>query len=149
MQAILTFLSEIFSQPAFLMGIIAFVGLVALRSPGNKLLTGTLKPILGYLMLSAGAGVIVANLNPLGGIIEAGFNIRGVIPNNEAIVSVAQKVLGVETMSILLLGFILTCLLLAALSINISSLPVTTHSSSPVCSLRYCRRQNSAAGCWY
>lgn len=51
MQAILTFLSEIFSQPAFLMGIIAFVGLVALRSPGNKLLTGTLKPILGYLML--------------------------------------------------------------------------------------------------
>ena len=106
MQAILSFLSEIFSQPAFLMGIIAFVGLVALRSPGNKLLTGTLKPILGYLMLSAGAGVIVANLNPLGGIIEAGFNIRGVIPNNEAIVSVAQKVLGVETMSILLLGFI-------------------------------------------
>lgn len=57
-------------------------------------------------MLSAGAGVIVANLNPLGGIIEAGFNIRGVIPNNEAIVSVAQKMLGVETMSILLLGFI-------------------------------------------
>ncbi|MCS5946002.1 hypothetical protein LNP25_14315 [Klebsiella variicola subsp. variicola] len=39
-------------------------------------------------------------------IIEAGFNIRGVIPNNEAIVSVAQKMLGVETMSILLLGFI-------------------------------------------
>lgn len=70
MQAILSFLTEIFSQPAFLMGLIAFVGLVALRSPGNKLLTGTLKPILGYLMLSAGAGVIVANLNPLGGIIE-------------------------------------------------------------------------------
>ncbi|VFS60056.1 Ascorbate-specific PTS system EIIC component [Raoultella planticola] len=62
-------------------------------------------------MLSAGAGVIVANLNPLGGIIEAGFNIRGVIPNNEAIVSVAQKVLGVETMSILLLGFIFNLLI--------------------------------------
>ncbi len=58
MQAILSFLTEIFSQPAFLMGLIAFVGLVALRSPGNKLLTGTLKPILGYLMLSAGAGVL-------------------------------------------------------------------------------------------
>ncbi len=81
MQAILTFLSEIFSQPAFLMGIIAFVGLVALR-PGNKL-SPVPKPILGYLMLSAGATCV--NLNPLGGIIEAGFNIRGVIPNNEAI----------------------------------------------------------------
>ncbi|VEB05810.1 transport protein SgaT [Klebsiella pneumoniae] len=66
MQAILSFLTEIFSQPAFLMGLIAFVGLVALRSPGNKLLTGTLKPILGYLMLSAGAGVIVAKSQSAG-----------------------------------------------------------------------------------
>lgn len=111
MQALLSFLTDIFSQPAFLMGIIAFVGLVALRSPFNKLLTGTLKPILGYLMLSAGAGVIVSNLNPLGDIIEAGFNIRGVIPNNEAIVSVAQQMLGVETMSILLLGFIINLII--------------------------------------
>lgn len=107
MQSLLSFLTDIFSQPAFLMGIIAFVGLVSLRSPLNKLLTGTLKPILGYLMLSAGAGVIITNLNPLGSIIEAGFSIRGVIPNNEAIVSVAQQILGVETMSILLLGFIM------------------------------------------
>ena len=56
MQAILSFLSEIFSQPAFLMGIIAFVGFSGAALPGNKLLTGTLKPITGYLMLSAGAG---------------------------------------------------------------------------------------------
>lgn len=111
MQLLLSFLTEIFSQPAFLMGIIAFVGLVCLRSPLNKLLTGTLKPILGYLMLSAGAGVIISNLNPLGSIIETGFGIRGVIPNNEAIVSVAQKVLGVETMSILLLGFIINLII--------------------------------------
>lgn len=111
MQSLLSFLTEIFSQPAFLMGIIAFVGLVCLGSPFNKLLTGTLKPILGYLMLSAGAGVIISNLNPLGDIIKAGFGIRGVIPNNEAIVSVAQKVLGVQTMSILLLGFIINLII--------------------------------------
>jgi PTS system ascorbate-specific IIC component len=36
MQAILSFLTEIFSQPAFLMGLIAFVGLVALRSPATN-----------------------------------------------------------------------------------------------------------------
>lgn len=101
----LELLKDIFSQPAFLMGLMAFIGLVALKSPINKLLTGTLKPIMGYLMLGAGAGVIVAELTPLGKIIEAGFNIKGVVPNNEAIVSIAQKVLGVETMSILLTGF--------------------------------------------
>lgn len=101
----LTFFNDLFSQPAFLMGLMAFIGLVALKSPINKLLTGTLKPIMGYLMLGAGANVIVTELTPLGQIIEAGFNIKGVVPNNEAIVSIAQKVLGVETMSILLLGF--------------------------------------------
>lgn len=102
----LSFLTDIFSQPAFLIGMMAFIGLVALRSPLNKLLIGTLKPIIGYLMLGAGAGVIVEELTPLGKIIEAGFSIKGVVPNNEAIVSIAQQVLGVETMSILLLGFI-------------------------------------------
>lgn len=102
--AILDFLQDILTEPAFLIGLMAFVGLVALRSKPHKILTGTLGPILGYLMLSAGADVIVTNLDPLAQMIEAGFNITGVVPNNEAVVSVAQELLGVETMSILLVG---------------------------------------------
>lgn len=105
--AILEFLRDVLSQPALLIGIMAFIGLVALKSPAHKVLTGTLGPILGYLMLSAGADFIVANLDPLGKMIEQGFNIQGVVPNNEAIVATAQEILGVETMSILLLGLIL------------------------------------------
>lgn len=73
--AILDFFRGILTEPAFLMGIIALVGLVALRAPAHKILTGTLGPILGYLMLSAGAGVITANLTPLAVMIEEGFNI--------------------------------------------------------------------------
>lgn len=107
MEAILTFLQNILSEPAFLMGLIAFVGLIALRTPSHKVLTGTLGPILGYLMLSAGAGVIQDNLGPLATLIEKGFNITGVVPNNEAVTSVAQKILGVETMSILIIGLLL------------------------------------------
>lgn len=106
MEGILTFFKDFLKEPALLMGLMAFVGLVALRKPANKVMTGTLKPILGYLMLGAGADFIVSNLNPLGEMIQKGFHISGVIPNNEAIVSVAQKVLGVETMSILVVGYI-------------------------------------------
>ena len=83
------------------------IGLIALKRPFHKVMTGTLKPILGYLMLAAGAGVIVNNLDPLGKMIEHGFHITGVVPNNEAIVAVAQKVLGVETMSILVVGLLM------------------------------------------
>ena len=102
----LNVIKDILSEPAFLMGLIAMVGLIALRKPAHKVMTGTLGPILGYLMLAAGANVIVTNLDPLSQMIQHGFNITGVVPNNEAITSVAQKVLGVETMAILLVGLI-------------------------------------------
>lgn len=110
MNGVLTFLQNILSEPAFLMGLIAFVGLVALRTPSHKVLTGTLGPILGYLMLAAGATVIQQNLAPLATLIDQGFGITGVVPNNEAVTSVAQKILGVETMSILIVGLVLNIL---------------------------------------
>jgi PTS system ascorbate-specific IIC component len=97
---------DILTQPALLLGLISLVGLIALKKPFNKVMTGTLKPILGYLMLGAGADFIVANLDPLGKMIEHGFNITGVVPNNEAIVAIAQNVLGKETMLILLFGLV-------------------------------------------
>lgn len=111
MLALLQFFRDFLKQPALLIGMMAFVGLVALRKPAHKVLTGTLKPILGYLMLAAGADVISANLDPLGKMIQKGFHITGVVPNNEAIVSVAQKLLGVETMSILIVGLLVNLLI--------------------------------------
>ncbi|WP_196593219.1 PTS ascorbate transporter subunit IIC [Pectinatus sottacetonis] len=108
---ILEFLRDVLQQPALLLGIVSCVGLIALRKPFYKIMTGTLKPILGYLMLGAGANFIVSNLDPLGKMIQKGFHITGVVPNNEAIVSVAQKLLGVETMSILVVGLIVNLLI--------------------------------------
>ncbi|QWT17993.1 PTS ascorbate transporter subunit IIC [Collinsella sp. zg1085] len=102
---VLEFFQSILTQPAWIMGLFSLVGLVALRRPAHKVLTGTLKPILGYLMLSAGANVISGNLAPLGTFIETGFHITGVVPNNEVVVSMAQNILGVQTMVILILGY--------------------------------------------
>ncbi len=107
----LEFLRDVLQQPALLLGIVSCVGLVALKRPFYKIMTGTLKPILGYLMLSCGSGFIVANLDPLGKMIQEGFHITGVVPNNEAIVAVAQKLLGVETMSILVVGLVVNLLI--------------------------------------
>ena len=107
----LEFIKDMFSEPAILMGLVSFVGLVAMRAPGHKVLTGTLGPILGYLMLSAGADVISGNLDPLSLMIEEGFNITGVVPNNEAVTSVAQEVLGVETMTILIVGLVVNLII--------------------------------------
>lgn len=103
-------INDILREPAFLLGLLSLLGLLALKKKPHELLTGFMKPVLGYLMLGAGAGIIVSNLSPLGVMVEQGFNIRGVAPNNEAIVAVAQKVLGVETLYILFFGYIINLL---------------------------------------
>jgi len=98
--------NEILSQPAMLIGIIAMIGLIAAQKKFSDILSGTLKSILGFVILGAGAGVLVGSLNNFGPIFEAGFNIQGVVPNNEAIVAIAQKTFGRETALIMGFGFV-------------------------------------------
>jgi len=98
--------NEILSQPAMLLGLIAMVGLIAAKEKFSDILSGTLKSILGFVILGAGAGVLVGALNNFGPIFEAGFNIRGVVPNNEAIVAIAQQTFGKETALIMGFGFV-------------------------------------------
>lgn len=125
MLEVLEFIRDILQQPALLLGLVSCVGLVALKKPFYKVMTGTLKPILGYIMLGCGAGFIVTNLDPLGKMIQEGFHITGVVPNNEAIVSVAQQLLGVETMSILVVGLVVNLLIARVLqNLNMYSLQV-------------------------
>ncbi|MGL4561683.1 MAG: PTS ascorbate transporter subunit IIC [Brevinema sp.] len=100
------FINDILREPAFLVGFIAMIGYIALKKKPHEIFMGFIKPMIGFLMLGAGAGIIVTNLSPLGQMIEVGFNIKGVAPNNEAIVSIAQKVLGLETLYILFFGYV-------------------------------------------
>lgn len=99
-------MNEILSIPAVLVGLIVFIGLVAQRAASTKVMSGTLKSIIGFLILGAGAGVIVGSLDSLGGIIKEAFDIQGVIPNNEAVVALAQQLFGAETALIMGFGFI-------------------------------------------
>ncbi|MDO7976031.1 PTS ascorbate transporter subunit IIC [Oceanotoga teriensis] len=97
---------EVLSQPSILVGLMAMIGLIALKESFSKIVSGTLKSILGFIILGAGAGVLIGSLDNLGPLIQEGFNVQGVIPNNEAIVAIAQKTFGKETALIMGFGFI-------------------------------------------
>ncbi|MGF7086384.1 PTS system ascorbate-specific IIC component [Kroppenstedtia sanguinis] len=64
-------------------------------------------------MSSSGARLprLIQSLNPLGEILNKGFGIRGLIPNNEAIVGVTVKTLGQQTAIIMSLGFVFNLLI--------------------------------------
>ena len=45
MEMVLEFLRDVLSQPALLIGIMSCIGLIALKRPFHKVMTGTLKPM--------------------------------------------------------------------------------------------------------
>lgn len=105
-QETLKFIVDILKVPAVLVGIIALVGLLAQKKSFSDVVKGTVKTILGFIVLGGGAGVLVSSLNPLGGMFEHAFNIQGIIPNNEAIVSIALEKYGAATALIMAFGMV-------------------------------------------
>ncbi|MFH8633846.1 PTS ascorbate transporter subunit IIC [Streptomyces lydicus] len=101
-----TFLvNEILSQPAYLIGLITAAGLIALRKTAGQIAGGALKATLGFLLIGAGAGLVVGALGPLGGMIQGTTGAHGVIPTNEAIVGIAQAQFGARVAWLMILGF--------------------------------------------
>lgn len=108
---LLTFIGdEILNVPAYLIGIITALGLLALKKNAGEVIGGGLKAALGFLILGAGAGVVVAALAPLGDLVLAITGAEGVVPTNEVIVAVASEQYGSAAAYVLVLGFIVMLL---------------------------------------
>lgn len=91
---VLSFIQEILSTPAVLVALIAWGGLVLQKKPVSDVVRGTIKTFLGFIVLSAGADVVVSSLEPFGEMFQTAFHTHGVVPNNEAIIAVALQEYG-------------------------------------------------------
>lgn len=105
-QETLKFVVDILKVPSVLVGMIAMIGLIAQKKPSTDVIKGTVKTILGFIVLGGGATVLVSSLNPLGGMFEHAFKIQGIIPNNEAIVSISLEKYGAPTALIMAFGMV-------------------------------------------
>ena len=104
MIGILQFIQQVLSTPAIFVGLIALLGLLLQRKDPQTCITGTIKTILGFIVLNAGANVVQASIIPFGNLFQAAFHVEGVVPNNEAITSLALNDFAVQTASIFALG---------------------------------------------
>lgn len=104
-------MKDILGTPAILVGMFALIGLILQKKNIADIVSGTLKTIMGFVVLGGGAGIIVGALDAFGKMFEAAFTIQGIIPNNEAIVAVAQKAFGTETAMIMVCGMLVNVLL--------------------------------------
>ena len=106
MKAILDFIVDILKVPSVLVGVIALIGLIAQKKSVADTIKGTIKTILGFIVLGGGATVLLGSLNPLGEIFQEAFHVQGVVPNNEAIVSAALGQYGTATALIMAFGMV-------------------------------------------
>ncbi len=107
MNSVLDILVQIFSQPSILVALIALVGLTLQRKPAADKMRGTIKTFVGFLVLSAGAGVVVEALDPFGAMFQEVFGVQGVVPNNEAIVAPVLLEFGTTAALIFFFGMVL------------------------------------------
>lgn len=84
-------MKDILGSPAILVGLFAFLGLLLQKKSFSDIVSGTLKTIMGFVILSGGANILIGSLNVFGKMFEKAFHIKGVIPNNEAIVPLPNK----------------------------------------------------------
>lgn len=103
---IIKLLVDIASTPAFLVSLIALIGLLLQRKNASDIVKGVIKTFVGFLVLSAGADVVVGSLAPFGSMFEHAFNVQGVVPNNEAVIAIALQEYGTDTAIIMFMGML-------------------------------------------
>ena len=107
----LKFILDILSVPAVLIGLVSFIGLVAQKKGISDVLKGSIKTVMGVLILGGGAGLAVGALGFFGQMFQYGFGINGVVPHNEAIVGMALEEFGTQTALIMAFGMLANILI--------------------------------------
>lgn len=110
--AVIDFIVNILSTPAILVGLLSLLGLVLQGKPVEDVVQGTIKTIVGFLVLSAGSSYLQSgSLLAFGEVFNYAFNMQGVVPNNEAVVSMALTQFGSDSALIMCVGMVLNIVL--------------------------------------
>lgn len=103
-------INDVLGTPAILVGLFSLIGLLLQKKSFSDTISGTLKTIMGFLILIAGAGVIATTLTSFSELFVHSFNIQGVVPNNDVVSAIAQKNFGTSTAMIMILGMMFNIL---------------------------------------
>ncbi len=102
---------DVLGTPAILVGLFALIGLVLQRKSVSNVISGTLKTIMGFVLLTSGATVIASTLAIFSCLFEHSFHIHGVVPNTDAMAALAQKSFGTATAMIMVFGMVINIIL--------------------------------------
>ena len=112
--AVLEFLLQVVRTPALILGLVALVGLIVQKKTGTQVFSGTLKTALGMLIVSAGAGLVVAAILPFVFLFQEVFSLEGFATGSELISAAmlsSVAVIASTSAVIMAVGFLVNVLL--------------------------------------
>lgn len=95
---------------ALIVGLVAFVGLVLQKKKADKVIEGTTKTVLGFMIFNIGSSAISGVINNFSTLFNTGFGIEGVTTQVEVATGLALNTYGTEVAMIFVLGFVFNLL---------------------------------------
>lgn len=109
-------INDFLGNSAILIGLVVLIGLLAQKKSSDQVITGTLKTIMGVIILSTGAGVMSGVIsNYLSPLIKEAFNMQGIVPMTTSVVNIATTNYG-STVAYIIVGAFIVNLILARLT---------------------------------
>ncbi|MDG9956533.1 MULTISPECIES: PTS ascorbate transporter subunit IIC [Citrobacter] len=102
---------DVLGTPAILVGLFSMIGLLLQKKAISEVISGTLKTIMGFVILTSGAAIVATTLTTFSQLFEYSFHIQGVVPNTDAMAALAQKNYGTATAMIMVLGMLFNIVL--------------------------------------
>ncbi len=97
---------DLLGSAAILVGIMALVGLLLQKKSPEKVISGTIKTIVGFLIFGAGGALAATALTSFQDLFSKGFGLSGVLPLAEAVTALAQTKFSTTVSLIMVFGFV-------------------------------------------
>ncbi len=111
MNILMYFLSKILSEPAFLIGLVALVGLLVQKKSFDVVLGGTVKTMVGFLIITTGAQNMGMALTPLQPMLQHIFGMEAQVVDIGGSIGASMSAFGASATLIFALGFLVNVLL--------------------------------------
>ena len=112
------FATNILQQPAWMIGLIVMLGYILLKKPWYDVLSGTIKAVVGYMILAQGSSGLVSNFRPVLVGLKDRFNLDAMVIDpyfgQNAVTAGVEEVFGKpfsQVMMLLLIAFVVNILL--------------------------------------
>lgn len=104
-------ISNVLSEPAFLIGLVALLGLVVQKKKFNEIVAGTVKTMVGFLLITTGAQSMGMTLLPIQPMLQKIFGMETQVADIGGAIGASMAVFGASATLIFALGFLVNVLL--------------------------------------